>query len=101
MEPIVDDPEKMDSLLLNLKKRPGDFGKLRKLMLKYGDLVNGCHYPETDVDVAIAAVLRWLHDEIFQTILYGVAPQVVELISFIESAMQTSVEPKRGMERRL
>lgn len=96
MDPILDDDDKMDSVLAASKKRPADVQKLKRYLHSQGDLVYGSMFPETDVDILIAVVMRFLQDHIFQKILYGAVPETVEVISFLEGQMQTNVEPKRG-----
>lgn len=96
MEPILDDDDRIDDVLAAAKKRPGDVQKLKRYIHGQGDLVHGCMFPETDIDIMIAVVMRFLQDHIFQKILFGAAPDAVETITFVEASMQTNVEPKRG-----
>jgi hypothetical protein len=96
LDPILDDDDKMDDVLAAAKKRPADVQKLKRYLNSQGDLIYGCMFPETDIDILIAVVMRFLQDHIFQKILYGAVPETVEVISFLEGQMQTNVEPKRG-----
>ncbi|EAQ84165.1 hypothetical protein CHGG_10569 [Chaetomium globosum CBS 148.51] len=97
IDPILDDDNKMDDVLAAAKQRPADVQKLKRYLHSQGDLVYGCMFPETDIDILIAVVMRFLQDHIFQKILYGAVPKTVEVISFLEGQMQTNVEPKRDL----
>jgi hypothetical protein len=97
MDPILDDDDKMDEVVAAAKKRPADVQRLKRYLQSQGDLVYGCMFPETDIDILIAIVMRFLQDHIFQKILYGAVPETVEVISFLEGQMQTNVEPKRDL----
>lgn len=96
LDPILDDDDKTDeALMLAIKKAP-EVERLRKYMHSQGDLVNACMYPDTDIDILIALVMRFLQDNIFQKTLIGAVPSAVEVLSYVEGSMQTNVEPKRG-----
>ncbi|KAL2146780.1 hypothetical protein VTI28DRAFT_2261 [Corynascus sepedonium] len=97
MDPILDDDDRINVVLEAAKKRPADVQKLRRYLHSQADLIYGCMFPETDVDILIAITLRWLQDHVFQKILFGVTPDAVETISFVEGSMQTNVEPKRDL----
>jgi hypothetical protein len=96
MDPIVDSESTCEEILAAAKKRPADIFKIKKCMTSHPDLIHGCMYPETDVDLVIAIIMRFLHDNIFQKILFGIMPGVVEVLTFTEGSMQTNVQPKRG-----
>ncbi|KAK4148599.1 hypothetical protein C8A00DRAFT_19597 [Chaetomidium leptoderma] len=97
MDPILDDDDRMDDVLAAAKKRSADLQKLKRYLHSQGDLSHGCMFPETDIDVLIAVVMRFLQDHIFQKILFGAVPDTVEAISFVEGSMQTNVEPRRDL----
>lgn len=98
MDPWLDDhQEGVDSLLSNAKKRAVDATRFKHILYQYPDLLHGASFPETDEDIITSVIMRYLHDHIFQTVLYGMISRYVEVISFIEKEMQMSVEPKRGM----
>jgi len=97
MDPVLDDDDRRDDVVAAAKKRPGDLQKLRRYLNSQADLVYGCMFPETDIDILIAVIMRWLQDNIFQKILFGAAPDAVEAITFVEGSMQTNVEPKRDL----
>ena len=90
------DDRGIDGLLGNAKKRPVDAKRFKQILYQYPDLVHGSSFPETDEDIITSVIMRYLHDNIFQTVLYGSIGRYVEVISFIENEMQMSVEPKRG-----
>lgn len=98
MDPWLDDyQEGVEALFNNVKKRSVDFVRFKNLLYQYPDLLHGASFPETDEDIITSVIMRYLHDHIFQTVLYGTITRYVEVISFIEKEMQMSVEPKRGM----
>ncbi len=96
MDPILDDDDKMDTVLTAARKRPADLQKLKKYLHTQGDLIHGTMFPETDIDILIAVTMRFLQDHIFQKILFGAAPGIVEVLSSLEASMQNNVEPRRG-----
>jgi len=79
-----------------VKKKPGEVQKLKKHIQNHADLTNGCLFPETDVDIIIAIVTRFLHDHVFQKVLCGISPGLLEAITYVETSMLSNVEPKRG-----
>jgi hypothetical protein len=78
------------------RRRPTDALKLKRLLQANPDLVHGSMFPETDEDIIISIIMRFINENIFQKILYGSISTYVEVLSFVETAMQNSVEPKRG-----
>lgn len=98
MAPFLNDHEEgVDDMLTSARKRPTEATKFKKAMSQCPDLVHGSMFPETDEDIIAAIIMRFLHDNIFQAILYGSIHNYVEVISFVENSLQMSVEPKRGM----
>ncbi|KAM0249120.1 hypothetical protein ACHAP5_003060 [Fusarium lateritium] len=98
MDPWLEDyKDGVEALMNNAKKRAVDANRFRKILYQYPDLTNGSMFPETDEDIIASIIMRFLHDNIFQSVLYGSIPRYVELISFIENQMQASVEPKRDL----
>ncbi|KAF4452482.1 hypothetical protein F53441_4687 [Fusarium austroafricanum] len=98
MEPWLEDYNGgVDALLNNAKKRGVDAVRFRNVLYQYPDLTHGSNFPETDEDIITSVIMRFLHDNIFQSILYGAIPKYVEHICFIENHMQASVEPKRDL----
>lgn len=95
-EPVVDNPNRRESFISAAKKQPNDIAKLKKFMMNHGELVHGSLFPDTDIDVLTAIVLRFVHDNIFQKVLFGDLRNPGEVITSIEASMQTNVEPKRG-----
>lgn len=95
-EPIVDNPTLRDSFVAAAKEQHRDILKLRRFILDRGDFVNGLLYPDTDIDILIAIVLRYIHENIFQKVLLGGMRDAGEIVTAIEGSMQTNVEPKRG-----
>ncbi|GKT99413.1 hypothetical protein FLAG1_01599 [Fusarium langsethiae] len=98
MDPWLEDQrEGVDALLSNAKRRAVDATRFKHLLYQYPDLIHGASFPETDEDIITSVIMRYLHDHIFQTMLYGMIARYVEVISFIEKEMQMSVEPKRDL----
>ncbi|KAG8669584.1 hypothetical protein FPOAC2_08918 [Fusarium poae] len=94
---LDDHQEGADALLSNVKRRAVDATRFKHLLYQYPDLIHGASFPETDEDIITSVIMRYLHDHIFQTVLYGTIARYVEVISFIEKEMQMSVEPKRDL----
>lgn len=93
----LDDYESgVEALATQVRKNTGEAAKFKKVVHKYPDLIHGCMFPETDEDIIVAIIMRYLNDHIFQKVLYGSAGNYTDMVSFIETQMQTAVEPKRG-----
>ena len=97
VDPILDDPGEMEEVVSAAKKRPEATSSLRKIMQRNGDLVNASMFPETDVDVITSITMRFLQENVFEKMLLGILPELVEMVNFIEVSMKTNTEPKRGM----
>lgn len=98
MDPWLEDhKEGVDALMSLSRKRTPEANKFKRVLHQYPDLVHASLFPETDEDILASIILRYLHDNIFQAVLYGSIHNYVEVVSFIENNMQVSVEPKRGM----
>lgn len=95
-DPIVDDEDNFQLAIARARRNPEDVTKLRRFIGNHPDLIHGCLYPETDVDILISVVLRYLNDNIFQKGLPGAVRHLGEAVSQIEGSMQSYVEPKRG-----
>ncbi|KAF4980602.1 hypothetical protein FZEAL_3415 [Fusarium zealandicum] len=89
--------EGLEAMSATARKRSADVNRFKKVLHQYPDLVHGLYFPETDEDIIMSMILRYLHDNIFQTVLYGSIHHYVEIVSFIENHMQASVEPKRDL----
>ncbi|GFP52623.1 hypothetical protein TASIC1_0001077500 [Trichoderma asperellum] len=87
----------VEALATHARKNSGEVTKFKKVVHKYPDLIHGCMFPETDEDIIVAIIMRFLNDHIFQKVLYGSAATYTEMVSFIETQMQTAVEPKRDL----
>lgn len=97
MDPYLDDHEEgVESVMAIARKRSSDANRFKRVLHQYPDLVHGSMFPETDEDIITSLIMRFLHDNIFQAIIYGSIQHYVEVISFLENQMQSSVEPKRG-----
>ena len=97
MDPYLDDHEEgVETVMNTARKRSSDANKFKRTLHEYPDLVHGSMFPETDEDIITSIIMRFLHDNIFQAIIYGSIQHYVEVISFLENNMQMSVEPKRG-----
>ncbi|KAK1772787.1 hypothetical protein QBC33DRAFT_608211 [Phialemonium atrogriseum] len=91
--PVADDDDKRKNFDGIARRKPSDISLLRGYLLRHGDLVHGIMFPDTDVDVVIAIVMRFLQDNIFER--GCINEPAGQVISAIEVAMQNCVEPKR------
>lgn len=92
--PVADDDDKRKKFDGIARRKPSVISLLRGYLLRHGDLVHGTMFPDTDVDVVIAIVMRFLQDNIFER--GCVNEPAGQVISAIEVALQNCVEPKRG-----
>ncbi|KAL2255563.1 hypothetical protein VTK26DRAFT_3121 [Humicola hyalothermophila] len=97
VEPVLDDEEKLDEILTAAMNRSLEIQKLRKCLRRHGDLIHGSVFPDTDIDILIAIIMRFLLDDIFRQMLIGAVPHIVEVLSHVEASMQTNVAPKRDL----
>ncbi|KAM7213913.1 hypothetical protein V8F06_010732 [Rhypophila decipiens] len=91
-----DNRSRVDELLSLARRKPGQFAQLRTQIERHEDLGNGCLFPDTDIDIFVAIITRWLDENMFQTVLCGIAPGCVEIITYIEASME-KLEPKRDL----
>ncbi|KAF9762170.1 hypothetical protein IL306_003547 [Fusarium sp. DS 682] len=97
MSQWMDCDDGLDVLLSHAKKRKTDVNRFKSVLGRYPDLIYGSNFPETDEDIITSVVMRYLHDNIFQPVLYGGIPRYVHTITNIENLMRASVEPKRDL----
>ncbi|KND94052.1 hypothetical protein TOPH_01194 [Tolypocladium ophioglossoides CBS 100239] len=98
MGPVLDDVAVgAEEIMSHARHRPSDATRFKKTIRQYPDLVHASMLPETDEDIIVGVILRYLHDNIFQKILYGSIQHYTEIISFVENLLQTAVEPKRDL----
>ncbi|KDN66060.1 hypothetical protein CSUB01_07208 [Colletotrichum sublineola] len=98
MDPILEDYEQgVEDILMNARRKPTEALRLKRTIHMYPDLVRGSTFPETDEDIVAAIIMRFLNDNIFQKVLYGSIADYVEVLSFVETALQNQVEPKRDL----
>ncbi|KZL78432.1 hypothetical protein CT0861_04026 [Colletotrichum tofieldiae] len=98
MDPILDDYDQgVEDVLMNARRKPTEALRLKRMIHMHPDLVKGSTFPETDEDVIVAIIMRFLNDSIFQKVLYGSIANYVEVLSFVETALQNHVEPKRDL----
>ena len=96
MDPVLADEPQMAELVALSKKKGSELSPIKKYLDRHPDLLHGIHFQETDVDVVIGIIMRFLHDTIFQRVLYGIVGHLVLSVGFLESSMQSNVEPRRG-----
>jgi hypothetical protein len=97
MSPYTEDLENTSEEVLSMaRKRQGEWTKFKKTLHQYPDLLTGSRYPETDEDICVSMILRFLNEHIFQKICYGMITGYIEVLTFAEQHMQMTVEPKRG-----
>ncbi|GKT44673.1 uncharacterized protein ColSpa_04854 [Colletotrichum spaethianum] len=98
MDPVLDDYDQgVEDVLMNARRKPTEALRLKRMIHMYPDLVKGSTFPETDEDVIVAIIMRFLNDNIFQKVLYDAIASCVEVLSFVETALQNHVEPKRDL----
>ncbi|KAK4213593.1 hypothetical protein QBC37DRAFT_285640 [Rhypophila decipiens] len=93
---LQDNRIRVGELVRLARRKPGEFANLRKQIERHDDLGNGSLFPDTDIDIFVAIITRWLDENMFQTVLCGIAPGFVEYITYIEASMQR-LEPKRDL----
>ena len=96
MEPVLADDTMKTELVASSRKKTSELSTIKKYLSRHPDLLRGIHFPETDVDVAIGIIMRFLHDTIFQRVLYGTVTELVGPVNFIEGSMRANVQPERG-----
>lgn len=76
--------------------QPTEVAALHDALKQHHDLINASYYPETDEDIIIALVLRYLWQNVIQSDLYGCLPDYGLAIGSLEDSLQNHVIPKRG-----
>ncbi|KAJ0148140.1 hypothetical protein CTA2_723 [Colletotrichum tanaceti] len=98
MDPLLDDHDRgIEDVLTQARRKPSDALKLKRTVNIYPDLLTASTFPETDEDIVVAIIMRFLNENIFQTVLYGSLANCVEVISSVETLLQNHVEPKRDL----
>ncbi|KAF4339986.1 hypothetical protein FBEOM_6070 [Fusarium beomiforme] len=97
MSQWMDGGDDVDAFLNHAKKCKADVSSFKSVLDQYPDLIHGFNFPETDEDIITSVIMRYLHDKIFQSVLYGFAPRSVQTITSIENLMHVSVKPKRDL----
>lgn len=93
--PTLDSDALHKEVLQRARKHPTTWAGILKHMYQQPDLAQAAEYPDTDLDVLTAIVMRHLNEHVFQTTLYGARPAHVAAVAAIENAMATHVEPRR------
>ncbi|KAK0634380.1 hypothetical protein B0T17DRAFT_482205 [Bombardia bombarda] len=96
-DPIIENPNKGDHFASFAARRADPFDRLKSYITKDADILRGCLFLETDVDILIAVVMRFLNEQIFETVLFGAVSNTVAALNYVEMTMQTRVEPKRDL----
>lgn len=96
MEPVMDEENIEFRMATTAKTRPEMVLKVKRYIEANGDLLNGCQFPDIDIDITMAIIMRFIHKEIFQKVLYGSMSREVEVLSSVEHWMRTYVQPRRG-----
>lgn len=94
--PVLNDAVAVDFISSMARKRAAEVGRLRKMLADHKDLAHGTMFPDTDLELVNAIIMRYLHDNIFQKTLYGAFSNCVEALNFVEQNMQNNVHPRRG-----
>ncbi|KAH8900891.1 hypothetical protein GQ53DRAFT_132698 [Thozetella sp. PMI_491] len=97
MGPIAEDSARMDDIVAQAKKKSESSHMIRKMMHKHGDIANGTMFPDTDIDIVNAIVMRFVYEKIFEETLYGTQKDLVAVLTFIEGSMTTNVKPTRDL----
>ncbi|KAB5583556.1 hypothetical protein GE09DRAFT_1278750 [Coniochaeta sp. 2T2.1] len=95
IEPTIDNEKAFQQAVERARKDPEDVVILKQYMGCHPDLIHGCLYPETDVDIIVSIILRFISEFVFQSGIPGNVKHLGEAISQIEASMQSHVEPKR------
>ena len=97
MSPYTEDLENTTEEVLSMaRKRHTEWNRFKKTIHHHPDLLAGSRFPETDEDICMSIILRFLNDHIFQKICYGMISGYIDVLNFVEQQMQVAVEPKRG-----
>ncbi|KAK4238358.1 hypothetical protein C8A03DRAFT_15155 [Achaetomium macrosporum] len=97
IDPILDGDNTIYYVVATAKKRHAGLLRLRGYMQRHGDLIHASMFPETDIDIMVAIILRFLQDNIFHKILFGAVSGTVEVLNSVAGSMQTNVEPRRDL----
>lgn len=53
-------------------------------------------FPDTNQDVIVGVIMRFLYHEIFTKVLYDTFEDVVKVLQTLEESMGAHVQPQRG-----
>ncbi|OBR06426.1 hypothetical protein CH63R_10546 [Colletotrichum higginsianum IMI 349063] len=98
MDPLLDDHNRgIEDVLIQARRKPSEALRLKRTVNMYPDLFTASTFPETDEDIIVSIIMRFLNENIFQKVLYGSVDNCVGVISSVETALQNHVEPKRDL----
>lgn len=96
MQPILDNPEKLYAVITATKKDWSALRDFRRSMHDQEDLIHACNLPDTDVDILVAIVVRYVHMFVLREPLLGEYKSELRLLDEVERAMNTDGPHKRG-----
>ena len=95
-EPIIEDQAKCEQLVAAAREHRDEFLLLEKYVASCPDLMRGSMYPDTDIDILTAVVMRYVYNNVFRHDVFGSSSELGKAVHFIATAMRDSAEPKRG-----
>ncbi|KAI0125115.1 hypothetical protein BJ170DRAFT_488820 [Xylariales sp. AK1849] len=97
LTPVFDDDDCCSEVLVNIHKNILRSAGIRSMMNSQPDLLRASHFPDTDQDVVVGMIMRFLHHEVFSKVLYDTCPNHIDILQQIEDSMRTNVQPRRDI----
>ncbi|KAK6066751.1 hypothetical protein SCUP234_11930 [Seiridium cupressi] len=97
LTPVFDDEDTSDEILQKVRNNTLKAAGLRKMMKGQPDLIYATRFSDTDQDVIVGMMMRFLHHEVFSKVLYEAVGDIIKTIQTLEDSMRTHVQPQRDL----
>ncbi|KAH8677907.1 hypothetical protein BX600DRAFT_431217 [Xylariales sp. PMI_506] len=97
LTPVFDDAERSAEVIHRLERNILRSSHIKKMMAQEPDLARCSVFPDTNQDVAVAMIMRFLYREVLSTVLCNTEPAVLDVLKKIEDAMRKNVQPQRDV----
>ncbi|KAM0807655.1 hypothetical protein AB5N19_07995 [Seiridium cardinale] len=96
LTPVFDDEDTSDEILQKVRNNTLKAAGLRKMMKGQPDLIYATRFSDTDQDVIVGIIMRFLHHEVFSKVLYEAVEDIIKTIQTLEDSLRIHVQPQRG-----
>ncbi|KAI1406933.1 hypothetical protein F5Y13DRAFT_183781 [Hypoxylon sp. FL1857] len=96
--PLYDDRARGEKVMSNARNN-GEAAGMIEWMMSYPEIARLARYEHMEPELVTAIIMRWIHNMIISTNLYGVYPDTEQTLKAIESSIREFSNPKRTKEQ--